>query len=128
MNAYLHYRRDKINPERKVKMTDHSKITASNWKEENESIINQYHQTAAKVIVEKETASGGNGNTIKTYEQVGKIGFVNETPVKKQVADFNVNSNGSHKSDTSEVCEDIFEQFTINTDFFVNYEVPIDSL
>ncbi|GBB93602.1 hypothetical protein RclHR1_00220036 [Rhizophagus clarus] len=85
-NAFIfYYREDNINHESKLKMTDHSRLIAPKWKDESDSCKRKYYQAAAKDYVEKEMASGGNGTTVKSFEQFGNIAFVNEMPIKYSI-------------------------------------------
>src|SRR5436190_20445490 len=82
-NAYLIFRNDSIDLERKRKMSEHSKITASEWKGESDVNKRKFYQIAEKVAIEREAASGKKGRTEKFFEQYGDIAFVNEVPRKK---------------------------------------------
>ncbi|CAI2166483.1 12269_t:CDS:1 [Funneliformis geosporum] len=83
-NAFFQYRNSKIVHEQKRRMRDHSRITASGWKSQDDSQKVQFFQAAAKDAVEKEAASGGNGFTNKSFEPCGNFAFINETPIKKE--------------------------------------------
>ncbi|CAI2184791.1 20351_t:CDS:1 [Funneliformis geosporum] len=82
-NAYLIFRKKRIDPSRKIKMTIISKETASKWREKNDSQKRKHFHAAAKDAVDKEIASGRNNLTKKSFEQHGTIAFVNETPITK---------------------------------------------
>ncbi|CAG8542210.1 14566_t:CDS:2 [Funneliformis mosseae] len=84
-NAYFQYRNSTIDPENKSQMRDHSRDSASGWKNQDDSQRIPFFQAAAKDAVEKEVASGGNGFTQKSFEQCGKFAFVNETPIRKEI-------------------------------------------
>ncbi|CAG8526347.1 8276_t:CDS:1 [Funneliformis mosseae] len=82
-NAYFRYRSSRIY-KRKLRMTECSKITSEEWKSVDDSQKCKFYQEYAKDLVMKEADSGGNGLTVKTYEQYGNIAFVRETPIPKK--------------------------------------------
>ncbi|GBB93604.1 hypothetical protein RclHR1_00220038 [Rhizophagus clarus] len=98
-NPYLQYRKYTIDRNNKRKMTDHSKITAPEWGNMNDSDKRIFIQATAKEALEKEAAFGGNNRTTKSYEQCGNYGFVIEclvNPNKEEI---------------------MFEKYTQNTDY-----------
>ncbi|CAB4378556.1 unnamed protein product [Rhizophagus irregularis] len=138
MNAFICYRKDNIDHGSKLKMTDYSRFIAPKWQDESDLFKRKYYQAAAKDYVEKEMASGGNGTTIKSFEQFGNIAFVNETPIchgvnlrddDSQNSDqyFYDNRNNDIKQETVPIIneEDLFKEFTIDSDFYYIQE-PID--
>ncbi|PKK73125.1 hypothetical protein RhiirC2_709853 [Rhizophagus irregularis] len=131
MNAFICYRKDNIDHGSKLKMTDYSRFIAPKWQDESDLFKRKYYQAAAKDYVEKEMASGGNGTTIKSFEQFGNIAFVNETPIchgvnlrddDSQNSDqyFLYNRNNDIKQETVPIIneEDLFKEFTIDSDFY----------
>ena len=156
-NAFICYRKDKIDHGSKLKMTDHSRLIASKWQDESDLCKRKYYQAAAKDYVDKEIASGGNGTIIKSFEQFGNIAFVNEIPINKQpLHDFNdinrnnrngigqnsdqylhdLNNNRNNEDIKQNVKEsvsnqvtndeDLFDEFTINTDFYVQQPTDLN--
>lgn len=134
MNAFICYRKDNIDHGSKLKMTDHSRLIAPKWQDESDLFKRKYYQAAAKDYVEKEIASGGNGTTVKSFEQFGNIAFINETPIRNHHHGFNNHNNINQNSyqylyDLNEVPineeEDLFKEFTLDSDFYYVQE-PID--
>jgi hypothetical protein len=115
-NAFICYRKDNIDHGSKLKMTDYSRLIAPKWQDESDLRKRKYYQAAAKDYVEKEIASGGNGTTVKSFEQFGNIAFVNEMPIKKY-------HNVDHRKESIND-DELFNEFTINSDFYV--QEPID--
>ncbi|RGB29738.1 hypothetical protein C1646_766220 [Rhizophagus diaphanus] len=98
-NPYFQFRNCKIDPKNKRKMTDHSKITAPEWRKMNDLEKRRFIQASVKEALDKEAAFGGNGLTKKSYEQCGDIAFVIECPVIQNKEDY------------------LFNKYTRNTDF-----------
>ncbi|RIA83556.1 hypothetical protein C1645_860782, partial [Glomus cerebriforme] len=134
-NAFIYYRKDKIDHVNKRQMTVHSKLIAQKWQNESDLCKRKYYQAAAKDYVEKANASGRNGNTVKTFEQFGNIAFINEIPIshdidqnpdkclrqseisKEPVSDFDQQIDKETVTNQVTNDEDLFIEFTVNTDY-----------
>ncbi|CAG8464161.1 16040_t:CDS:1 [Funneliformis caledonium] len=131
-NAFFQYRNSKIVHEQKRRMRDHSRITASGWRNQDDSQKIQFFQAAAKDAVEKEAASGGNGFTQKSFEPCGNFAFVNETPIRKEIIppltkeESNVKMiTDNEQSNRAQRYSDVDEQRDINKVVISCTEVPL---